>query len=387
MGAPTPVAPAITLLFAGGGTGGHLFPALAIAHELRALDPGARCVFVCSRRPIDARILSAAAEPFTPIPAQPFGLRPRVLARFVWNWGASVRASRTILRQERARAPAAVVSMGGFAAAPVVQAARAEGLPVALINLDAVPGKANRWIARHARLLLSAADAPSVPASWARLRPIVRASASPNADASECRRRLGLDPGRPTLLITGGSQGATTINRAVIEVFRRDPGPFTGWQALHQCGDADRDDLSRAYEAARIPARVVPFIERMGDAWGAADLAIGRAGAGTVGEVWASSVPCVFLPYPFHTDGHQARNARPLVDAGGAILCRDSVDPARTADDLAPALAPLLTDPNRRARMRASLRALGPADGAADAARRLLGLTRGDETHPHRARC
>jgi len=366
-----------TFVFAGGGTGGHLFPALALAERLRELAPECRCVFVCSSRPIDARILSGAGESFTAIRAQPFGLRPRALARFCWNWGGAVRASRGVIARERAHGPVVVVAMGGFAAAPVVQAARAESVPVALVNLDAAPGKANRWIARHASAHLTAAEGPEVPATWARLRPIVRAGVLPSEPPEECRRRLGLDPDRPTLLVTGGSQGASTIGRALAVCLRRDPGAFAGWQSLHQCGGDEETEVREAYERAGVPAAVVRFIENMGDAWGSADLSVGRAGAGTVAEAWAAGVPSVFLPYPFHADEHQRKNAAVLVDAGGALVCTDSVDAERTADDMLPLLRPLLSDAARRDRMREMLRGLGPADGASEGARRILGLVPG----------
>ena len=143
-------------------------------------------------------------------------------------------------------------------------------------------------------------------------------------------------------------------------------------QVLHQAGDKDIASLSAAYEGAGVPAAVVPYIESMGRAWGAADVAIARAGAGTVGEVWANRVPTVFLPYPHHADDHQRANALPLADAGGAVLLRDAIDGSANAAALAPVLAELLGDSARREQMRVKLGGLGPADGAEVVARLVL---------------
>src|SRR6185369_12742683 len=145
----------MTILFAGGGTGGHLFPALAIAEQVVERAPGTRVRFLCSDRPLDAEILRAerlggGAVGFEVVPAKPFGSRPVTLAKFVWSWGGAVRAGRAAILAAKKDGPVWVVAGGGFVAAPVVQAARAENVPVLMLNLDAVPGRANRWIARHA---------------------------------------------------------------------------------------------------------------------------------------------------------------------------------------------------------------------------------------------
>src|SRR5947207_662215 len=151
-------------LFAGGGTGGHIFPALAIAEQLRARAGGgpsaARCLFLCSSRPLDAQILSREREDYKIIPARPFGLRPLALLRFIRSWAPSIREARRIIREQRcAGYDLRIAAMGGFVAAPIVQAARVEKAPVLLVNMDAVPGKANRWIARHAARIVTSTPA------------------------------------------------------------------------------------------------------------------------------------------------------------------------------------------------------------------------------------
>ncbi|MCX5689045.1 MAG: glycosyltransferase, partial [Planctomycetota bacterium] len=201
-----------TVLFAGGGTGGHIFPGVAIA-EFLASDPIAS-TSICSQRPGDAAMLSGLGKHFVAIPAQPFGIRPRTLLRFVRHWGTCVRTVRGIIQERRKNGPVVMVALGGFVAAPAAQAARAEHCPILLVNLDAVPGRANRWIARFATRTVTAAKVPGL--NWEYIQPIVRASAKAPGDAAACRTRLGLEPDRPTLMVTGASLGARTINEFML---------------------------------------------------------------------------------------------------------------------------------------------------------------------------
>ncbi len=359
-------------LFAGGGTGGHIFPGLAIAERLGVLSGGrAKAVFLCSDRPLDAEIARRERVEFRVIPAKPLVFSARGLARFAGSWGAAVRTARSAIRETRRNgAHAELVAMGGFVAAPAVRGAIAERCPVTLVNLDAVPGKANRWIGRRSARVFTAAalDRPG----WTPVPPIVRAAARAARAAGECRSSLGLDPLRPTLLVTGGSQGARSINELMIRLLRDHRPAFDGWQALHQCGQAEEPPVRSAYQHAGVPAVVTPFIEDMASAWGAADLAVSRAGAGNVAEAWANGVPAIFLPYPYHRDEHQRANAMPLEKAGGAVVLTDFIDPARNAAEAGRLLVDLMRDDTRRRAMRAAFERLGPADGAERIARVLL---------------
>jgi UDP-N-acetylglucosamine--N-acetylmuramyl-(pentapeptide) pyrophosphoryl-undecaprenol N-acetylglucosamine transferase len=366
----------LTILLAGGGTGGHIFPLLAVAESIRAQRPDAQCRFICSTRPLDAEILSREGMAFDAIPARPFGARPSTLARFVLGWGAALRSARTALRAHNTDI---VITSGGFVAAPVAQAARREGIPIIAVNLDAVAGKANRWIARLARVRLSTTDAETdeVPKSWQRIAPIVRRAMRTPRNSSDARRALGLAPDKATLLVTGGSQGARTINDALAQIVSTHAGSLAGWQVLHQCGGdtGEAQRLRGAYADARVAAVVVPFIEDMGNAWWAADLALARSGAGAVAEVRATCVPTIFMPYPYHRDNHQRVNALALERVHGVVIVEDAIDADRNAAALNPVLLHLLADEAARAEMRGNLKALGPADGAdrvADAALRLI---------------
>lgn len=371
-----------TFLFAGGGTGGHLYPGLAIAEALRSRasasnEPAPRCLFICSTRPIDASILRAEGTEFEPLRAEPFGVHPKRLLRFLLAWRGSVSAAERMLERERAASPRIVVAaMGGFVAAPVVAAAMSMRIPIALVNLDAAPGKANRWIASRATVALSATgESEKVPSQWRRIAPIVRSAALPRGTPDACRGRLGLREATPTLFVSGGSQGATSINALLMRLASTRADAFAGWQVFHQTGERDAAPVAEAYRNGGVSAVVVPFCAAMGDAWGASDLAVARGGAGTVGEAWASATPTVFLPYPYHRDEHQRWNARPLEVAGGALIVRDRIDPSANEPDAGEALVRLLRDAPARARMRDALQRLGPADGARAAAEAIAGLT------------
>lgn len=363
--------PITTVLFAGGGTGGHLYPALAIAEACAARAEAQRrptptTRFLCSQRAVDRTVLSAAQVDCAPVPAQPFGVRPRALVRFLRAWSPSVRAGRDAIRRARESGPVFMVATGGFVSAPLAQAARADRVDLTLVNLDAVPGKANRWVARFAdRVFTALPVAPEhrvAAAQWTLIPPIVRASARLTIAPSEARRQLGLDPDRPTLLVTGASLGAKSINDFLAAFAIRDS--LRNWQVLHQTGPQADPGLAELYRQAGIPARVEPFVTQMGLWWRAADLAVSRAGAGLVAEAWANQVPTLFLPYPYHHDQHQRLNAKILVDAGGAALEQDRVHPEANLRLIGGSLEALLNSPDRRAQMRSALAGLGPVDGA-----------------------
>lgn len=363
----------LRVALAGGGTGGHIYPNLAVLDVLRERLGSERVcpLLLVSERAIDRSIAEAEGVPAAAIPAAPLGMRPRALARLVLGWGGAVRAARAALREHRSDL---VLATGGFVSAPVMMAARAERVPLVLLNLDAVAGKANRWIARHACVRLSSADGEGVPGDWERIRPVVRRAAMPRGSAADCRRTLGLHTDRQTLLITGGSQGATSINLLLLELLAHHPEAFEGWQVLHQCGDKGTDALAAAYAGAGIEARCVDYLTDMASAWGAADLAVSRCGAGSVAEIWSARVPSVLLPYPYHRDQHQAANARPLVESGAAIIETDQIHAEANLDRAGRTILDLLQNSERREAMRGAFESLGPTDGGEIVADRILML-------------
>lgn len=361
-------APSSAYLFAGGGTGGHIYPALAIIEQLQSLDPSAKCELLVSDRPNDRAILEPLNIPFAPLPAKPFGSRPKSLVRFITSWGPSVRQTRdTIRRLTQSHDRVVMIAMGGFVAAPAARAGHCEHCNVILVNLDAVPGKANELIARNAHAIYSACDIEGHP-SWTRVPPIVRASTLKHIEESDARARFNLDPNTNTLLITGGSTGAQSLNRFLAAFIKAHPESLAGWQIIHQTGkqidDAELNTLRAIYRDANISAWVEHYIDDMGAAYAAADLGIGRCGAGTVAECWGASLPSMFFPYPYHKDQHQLHNAKPLLAINGAIPCTDHIDPETNMRSHASTLVELLTQPERRTRMRSALQSLGDPDGA-----------------------
>ncbi len=362
-------------VFAGGGTGGHLYPALAVVAQLRARDLEHSVSFFCTDRPIDREILDAARIEAVPLSVQPFSTRPWHWLRFWLRWRQSVRFCLDRFEQRR---PAVVVGAGGYASGPPVRAAIQLGIPTFLLNPDALPGRANRHFAGRPGI-------SGILAQW----PVTRQHLPPDAvvevvgcpvrsafqpstagQAAAARKTFGLDPHRPTLLITGASQGARTINEAMMAL--APAVSETGWQVLHLSGGADRDRVSRQYVRVGVSAVVLAFTERMAEAMAAADLIVARAGASTLAEILAVGIPSILLPYPYHRDRHQTHNGQVLVEAGAAVMLEDHKDASGNAGPLEAALRSLMTDPARRAAMAESARALGRPQAADRIADRLV---------------
>lgn len=358
-------------------------PALAVAEQFtgeggeRAGDAGsARVVFLCSDRTLDAAILEPRGAVFKPIPARPAAIRPMPQApiRFVTGWVRSVRTARRILGELQESSPAGnpvVVSMGGYVAAPVMRAAHRLGLQSLLVNLDRVPGKANRVMARWSRHAVSAVevDPAHCPASLRNLEvtgmPIRRDAVSTEPPAV-CRQQFGLEPERPTLLVTGASQGAGSLNDLLVLMCRTSWSAevLKKWQVLHLCGPSRTGALEAAYRTAGIQARVIEFCDCMGDAWGTATIALSRAGASSVAEAAANAIPTVFAPYPWHRDEHQRFNAQPLVDFGGGWCLKDHIDAAANLKGIGRCLIDLMTSPEGIHRAGEALRRNPKTDAA-----------------------
>jgi len=262
------------------------------------------------------------------------------------------------------RRPAAVIGAGGYASGPPVHAALRMGIPTFLLNPDAVPGRANRYLAGRPGLT-------GVFAQWAVTRKYLPSDApfevtgcpvrlafraARGADRRAVLESFGLGPTLRTLLVTGASQGARSINEAFALLAGR--LDWTGWQILHLAGQADAPRMAEAYatlagrSGPAVPkTRVLPFTDRMGEAMAVADLIVSRAGASTLAEIQAAGKPCILLPYPYHRDQHQRHNAMVLVEAGAAELVEDAKDGAFNADRLEPVLRELMADDGRRERM------------------------------------
>ncbi len=352
------------IILAGGGTGGHLYPAIAVAHALRELDQRVEMQLFCTERPIDAQILGRLEIASVTQQVRPFRSAPWYWPAFYKAWRASCRMCRDRMRR---RPPAVVLGTGGFGAGPAIHVAHRMGLPTALLNPDAIPGRGNRHLARMADAIF--VQWPETVSRFSD-KSIVRVTGCPvrreftAATRDEGIRRFELDPHKKVLLVTGASQGARTLNLAVLallpELRRRDD-----WQVLHLSGQLEFDRVLAAYREQLPSGRVLAFTPGMPAAMAAADLVVSRAGASTLAELTATGKPSILLPYPFHSDQHQWANAQVLVRAGAAIAIRDQVDPAMNSAALSRLLLPLMADPGKLAPLAAAAASIGRPDAAA----------------------
>jgi len=368
-------------IFAGGGSGGHLYPALAVVERLLEMQGDAQIVFACSDREIDRRILSSTPYAFVAQPIRPPPRGLRGWGGFLRRWLTSGRLARELLADVR---PAAVLGLGGFAAVPVVRAAAGAGVRTGLLCIDAVAGAANRHLARRAGAIFTqfertAADLGRGGAK-ARLVGCPVRQALLRGDADEGRKLWSLGGDRRTLLVAAGSQGAANINQAVAEIVPDLDELAGGWQLLHVAGPGKADELRAALAGSKMRWALLEFCERMDLAYALADVVLSRAGASTVAELTATATPAVLMPYPYHRDQHQRHNAAALVSAGAAVEVIDARDRALNAQALRESLLPLLRDPAPLEAMRSAAEALVRPGAAEAIARWLTGLKQSSST-------
>lgn len=304
------------VLIMAGGTGGHIFPGLAVAAELGARDvpvlwlgaDGGLETTLVPQHGIALETLSIG------------GLRGKGLAtalRTPLRLFRAVRAARAVLRRH---APRSVLSMGGYVAAPGGIAARLARIPLVVHEQNRVPGLTNRLLARFARRVLTGFADAFPGAEWVG-NPVRTAIAALPPPSVRYAGRVGA----LRLLVLGGSQGARSLNEAVPEMLRG-LGANLPVQVRHQCGAKRVEAAQAAYRAAGIDAEVLPFVEDMATAYADADLVICRAGALTLAELAAAGVPSILVPYPHAVDDHQTKNAQTMVDAGGGVLVSEGAD-------------------------------------------------------------
>jgi UDP-N-acetylglucosamine--N-acetylmuramyl-(pentapeptide) pyrophosphoryl-undecaprenol N-acetylglucosamine transferase len=346
-------------LMAGGGTGGHIIPALAVAHELR--QRGHSAFFVGTERGLESQLVPREGFPLELIQIgglKRVGLRQRVAT--LMQLPVSTLYARRLLKDRRV---AAVFSMGGYVAGPPVIAALIRRVPVVIMEPNAVPGFTNRRIARYVRRALI-----SFPET-ARYFPYGRTELT----GLPVREEFFSIPPKPrgerfTVLITGGSQGSRTLNQAARQswpLFRAAGLPV---RIVHQSGPAAYDELRAAFAESGLDGEVLPFIADMPAAFAQADLVVCRSGAGAVAELAAAGKPSILSPFPFAADQHQLRNAEAFVRADAARLVEDR---EMTGEKLFETVARLAADPVGLARMGAAARGFAHP-GAARRAAELL---------------
>jgi UDP-N-acetylglucosamine--N-acetylmuramyl-(pentapeptide) pyrophosphoryl-undecaprenol N-acetylglucosamine transferase len=358
----------VHVVLAGGGTAGHVEPALAVADALRRLAPGIEVTALGTERGLETRLVPARGYPLELIPAVP--LPRRLTGELVVvpsRLAVAVRAAGAVLERTGA---AAVCGFGGYVALPAYLAARRR-VPIVVHEANARPGLANRLGARLTRSV--AVASPDVALPHARyvgipMRPAI-ATLDRAARREEARATFGLAADRPTLLATGGSQGARRVNTAVTGA-----APAlarAGVQVLHVAGPAHAAEVTAALPARRPadPAYVVlGYLDRMDLAYAAADLALCRAGALTCAELAAVGLPAVYVPLPIG-NGEQRLNAGPVVRSGGGLLVEDAALDARA---VAETVVPLVTDPGRLIAMSTAAARFGRRDADVAVARMVL---------------
>ncbi len=363
-------------IFAGGGTGGHLYPGLAVARELMELRPEARIVFACSDRDIDGLILDPLGYPIVRQKMHPLPHKLREIIPFVKGWRASKQQARQMIADLK---PSAVLGLGGFAAVAVVRAAARGKTPTALLNHDAVPGKANRYLAARSDVIFTQFETTAKcfsPKVARKVQPVgcpVRREFF-QSQRTEALSHFGLKADKKTLLINGGSQGALAINEAVSALAGSDAlvDLADRWQVLHITGPS-KSLKAQQVALERIAVARLEYCDRMDLAYAAADLAVCRGGASTVAELAATATPAVILPYPYHKDQQQRFNAEPLARVGAAIVCQDARKASLNAAALRRTLVPILGDLRRLDRMHAAAESLARPNAARDVAAWLAG--------------
>jgi UDP-N-acetylglucosamine--N-acetylmuramyl-(pentapeptide) pyrophosphoryl-undecaprenol N-acetylglucosamine transferase len=352
-----------------GGTGGHLFPGLAVAGEFGRR--GGAVLLLISPKEVDQQSVRAArGMRVETLPA--VALQRGHRFEFVKGFWKSYRQAKALFRRP---APQAVLAMGGFTCAPPVLAGKGAGAATFLHEGNTVPGKANRWLS----LLVDLAFV-NFPSTANRLHTQhvlttgmpVRAQFEA-ADPAACRLALGLDPRRPVLLVMGGSQGASAINQLALAALPRLAQTAPELQFLHLAGPNDAVQVQAAYAAGAHKAMVRPFLTEMELALGAATIAITRAGASSLAELAALRVPSILIPYPFAADDHQFYNAQTLARTGAACLLEQS---EATGVQLARLVLQLLRDPRARGVMAAELGRWHAPHAAEEIAEQVIRLLR-----------
>ncbi len=348
-----------------GGTGGHLFPGLAVGNELVAR--GCDVMLLISPKEVDQQAVRAASRmQIVTLPA--VGMVRGNFIAFLKGFRASLQESKRVFA---ARPPKAVLAMGGFTSAPPVLAARKFRAGTFLHESNTIPGRANKFLSRFVSQAFV-----GFPSCAERLRTKdILATGTPvrphftRGDAAAARVALGLQPNRDTLLVVGGSQGASAINQLIVRCLGDLQQALPEIQFLHLTGPRDFEKISSAYREANATAVVRPFLTEMELALNAATVAVSRSGASSLAEFAALRLPAILIPFPAATDNHQFHNARALVEAGAARMLGEQHS---TPENLTRVVVSLMTDASERRRLASALADWHRPNAARDIAEAVL---------------
>ena len=380
-----------TIVFTGGGTGGHVTPALALIEALQAKHAHVTCAYVGNGTSLEGTLVPQAGVPFSAIR---FHGMPRKSLLTLLPWAFELLTAIWVARGHLQRlSPKLVVGTGGYVSAPVLLAAKSLGIPFLIHEPDAHPGLVNRLMSRWAVQITGAFEAartfwPNRPFT-ATGNPLRGTSSHPPLTKPEAIQALGLDwdPAWPVLVITGGSQGAKSLNKAVRDALAQwlSKTPFgaesTPIAILHQTGAKDLAEHEAALLANPLLAALLPhgryhhqaFFENMTPVWTIAHAVVARAGSLTLSELTQVGCPAVLVPYPHAAADHQTHNAQALVDAGAAVLLPDA---SLTGETLTQALTPLLTQAPVHQAMHQASKALGKPRATSDILAQILTILR-----------
>jgi len=362
-----------SFFFAGGGTGGHIYPAVAVAEQIAKIKPEAKIHFICSNRNIDKQILEKTDFEFTRLTAVGFSAHPGKLIDFCKSFFTSYKTAKKIIAESK---NAMVIGAGGFVSAPVCLAAHKCKVPIGLLNVDIVPGRANKIISRWAdEIFIQFEETAQYFARRSKNVTVVGCplrSGFENPQPNKVIEQLGLDKDKKTLLITGASSGSQNINRAVCSLLEKLDTFADDWQIVHLAGVNNYEMVNSEYNNAKISNIVLGYFDDMANLLAAADLVIGRSGAVSVAEFAASETPSICMPYPYHKDKHQYLNAGKLVEVGAAVIVDDLPDEKDRSEWLWEELEELMKDNEKRQEMKRNCRTIANKKAAQEIAQKLI---------------
>ncbi|MBI2826953.1 MAG: UDP-N-acetylglucosamine--N-acetylmuramyl-(pentapeptide) pyrophosphoryl-undecaprenol N-acetylglucosamine transferase [Planctomycetia bacterium] len=371
----------LRVVFAGGVTGGHLYPGLAVAEQLVARDPTVRVAFAGPGSAFERAAVTKAGFDYVPLTCPRSPRRLRDVAHFGRRMFGGYRTAAAYLASQRV---SAVVALGGYASVPMALAAVRRKVPLVLLEQNAVIGRANRWLARFAAVLCLPPIASSNPAAarrFGRCSIIVTGTPVRACFAEAAQSGGGASPSRDTLLILGGSGGARLLNEAVPKALAPLRRELATWRVVHQTGAADQSATSAAYRQAGIAATVVPFIDEVASTLARTRLAICRAGGSTLAELAVTGVPAMLVPLAGSADDHQRRNALAYAAAGASGMIESTrLGVEAVAGNLAQELSLLLPDAPRQETMSRAMTHLARPDAAALSAKLVMRMAREEHT-------
>jgi len=361
------------IMFAGGGTAGHLFPGLAVADYLRRQAPRLRISFAGTGKALESRLVAKAGFEYWQLASRPFPRKATEALRFVTDNLAGYYAARRYLRDEHV---ALVIGLGGYASVPAARGAAAEDIPYVLLEQNAIPGRATRWLAPSAAVVCSSFEGIREHLKGGcRVRvtgnPLRRSFSEQRAPARNMPDRM---VGPRTLVVLGGSGGARTINEQVPRALYKAGAVLHGWRVVHQTGDRDVARTRELYRKLGIAAHVASFIGELPRLMRDSQLAICRAGGTTLAELAASALPAIVLPYPAATSDHQRKNADVFAEAGACRIIDEREVEGRLDDHVARAAIELASDQRQRVRMAQAMTGLARPQATQQVARSIAAL-------------